>query len=88
MIEGIGWIGSLLLSTCGLPLVIDVCIKKKINVVSLSFLFWWLIGEILLLVYIAFQPVISLPLFFNYMFNILCITMILGCYMWFKKKDI
>jgi len=76
MIEIIGWFGSVLLSTCGLPLVYDVCIRKKSNVVSVSFLWWWFIGEMLLFVYILFQPVLSLPLIFNYGFNILCLLLI------------
>ena len=76
MIEIIGWFGSVLLSTCGLPLVYDVCIRKKVNVVSVSFLWWWFIGEMLLFMYILFQPVLSLPLIFNYGFNILCLLLI------------
>ena len=86
MIEGIGWIGSLLLSTCGLPLLLDVCIKKKVDNVSIFFLLWWLIGEILLFVYIVVQPIISIPLLFNYGFNCVCIILILVFVSIIKKK--
>jgi len=86
MIEAIGWIGSLFLSTCGLPLLIDVCIKKKVGSVSIFFLLWWLIGEILLFVYIIVQPLISLPLLFNYGFNCICVLIVIGFIVIFKNK--
>jgi len=76
MIESIGWFGSVLLATCGFPMMYEVCIKKNINAVSKFFLLWWLIGEILLFIYILSQPLISIPLLFNYGFNCVCILVV------------
>lgn len=86
MIESIGWIGSLLLSTCGVPLVIDVCVKKKVESVSKLFLLWWLLGEILLLIYILALPTLSIPLLFNYGFNCVCLILVFAFMTIFNKK--
>lgn len=86
MIETIGWIGSVLLSTCALPLVVSVYKKKRVKDQSLLFLLWWFIGEIFLIVYVVGQTEISLPLLFNYGFNISCVMILLYFMYAYREK--
>ena len=86
MIEVTGWIGSFLLSTCGLPLVIDIYKKKSVKNLSFPFIVWWFVGEILLLIYVGLQDRVSWPLIFNYGFNIVCLLILFWFYFLYRKE--
>jgi hypothetical protein len=81
----IGWLGSIALAACGIPLLYasikDRSIAKNI---SGGFLGLWLGGEVLALMYASMlEPSKLLPLLFNYSFNIACILGIL----WIRWRD-
>ena len=83
IIEIIGWIGAILLATCGLPQLFKTLKTKNFDGLSLTFILWGLAGEILTLVYITNQA-FKLPLLFNYGINIIiCITILI---FYIKKK--
>ena len=77
MIDRIGWIGSLLLATCGLPELFFAIQNKQVNL-SYTFLIWWGIGEIFVFAYTLAKSkhVHLLPLLFNYGFNIVVISIL------------
>jgi len=72
------WAGALLLSYCGLPLLIETIHDGHADGVSLSFLLMWYIGEILML--IGTFKLKNKPLTFNYGLNTIMISIIL----WYK----
>ena len=78
IMETLGYIGGLLLALCGAPQAFKSIKDKHSNGVSLLFLLMWLAGEILLLLY-SFQ-FHSIPLYLNYGFNIVVVSVIL----WYK----
>lgn len=73
--EIIGWIGSLLLMFCGLPMALDALKTKKDNT-NLTFLLMWYFGEILSFIY-ALPKSNIIPIICNYGINILLISIIL-----------
>lgn len=70
----IGWIGGILLGLCALPEAIHT-VEKGQNDSSWLFLLMWILGEICLLIYVA--PKKEWPLIFNYIFNILLISILI-----------
>jgi uncharacterized protein with PQ loop repeat len=80
LIESIGWIGAVLLATCGLPQLIKTVKSKDVSGLSLLFIVWWLLGEIFVLSYVLYKA-FRWPLIFNYAFNILvCMVLIFYFY--------
>ncbi len=78
MIELIGWTGSFLLAVCGLPLLLGAVQSPQIaKQMSGAFLYCWLLGEILVLGYAATLGEAGLPLWINYVTNIVCILGVL-----------
>lgn len=75
MLEGIGWLGGVLLAACGLPQAIKSYRQKHSHGLSLMFLLMWLGGELLVLVYVL--PKWHWPLIFNYAANIALVSVIL-----------
>lgn len=77
----IGWIGAFLFATCAIPQVIRTWKIKKANDISWLFLLFWFFGEILSLIYILYDDLLyqnwHLPLYFNYIFNIILIIYLL-----------
>lgn len=69
--EAIGWLGSLSLSFCGVPEVIKTVQEAQCGV-GWGMLNMWLVGEILMLYYTWHLR--NAPLRVNYLFNILCIA--------------
>jgi len=51
----VGWIGSVLLTVCGLPQAIKVWRTKKANDLSMTFLTMWWLGEVFTFLYIYQQ---------------------------------
>lgn len=83
MIDLIGWIGNLLLASCGIPLLIDAIISKGKRI-SLPFMYYWLLGEIGAIIFVLYEAP-ELPLIVNYGFNILLISIII--YISMKGKN-
>jgi uncharacterized protein with PQ loop repeat len=83
VVEVIGWIGALFLAVCAAPQAYKSYVEKKTEGVSITFLSLWYLGEVLTLIYICFTSV-QIPLVINYVFNILCLTVII--YYW-RKDD-
>ena len=73
--ENIGWIGSFLLAICGFFEAFKSW-KQGESHLSWGFIISWLVGEILLLVYIL--PKMDFPLIFNYSSNIMFVAVILN----------
>jgi uncharacterized protein with PQ loop repeat len=85
MIEIIGWIGAFLLATCGLPQMVKTLKEKKFEGLSLTFIIWWLLGEIFTLIYILYTA-FRWPLLFNYSINIIVCIVILIIYIIYNHK--
>lgn len=79
IIEIIGWFGAFLLATCGLPQMIKTFRTWKFEGLSIIFIIWWLLGEILVLTYVLYKA-FKWPLIFNYGINILVCVAILSLY--------
>lgn len=73
--ELIGWISSLCLACCGIPLAWDSLINKHSSGISKKFLWLWFVGEVAGVIYCVYLG--SYPLIFNYGFNILLISPVL-----------
>lgn len=73
--ELIGWLGSILLAACGMPLAWQSFKQKHSNGISNTFLAMWLVGELLTFAYIL--PKQDYPLLFNYSLNIICIVVVI-----------
>jgi uncharacterized protein with PQ loop repeat len=86
LINIIGWLGAFLLATCSLPQLIKTIKTKKFEGLSLTFVIWWLLGEIFTLSYI-FHVAFKWPLIFNYTINILATSIILGLFIGIKLKS-
>lgn len=74
-LEILGWLGSTALAICGLPQAYQSWKEKKTVGISSSFLYLWLLGEILTLIYVI--PKWHWPLLFNYVGNLIFISIIL-----------
>jgi len=82
MLDFFGWIGSILLSFCGLPQAIDSFKNKSSQGVTWGLILMWLFGELFTLIYVF--PKSDFPLIFNYATNIIFIS-IIGYYKVFPK---
>ncbi|MFA5259417.1 MAG: PQ-loop repeat-containing protein [Candidatus Pacearchaeota archaeon] len=85
IIEIIGWTGAVLLATCGLPQLIKTIQTKNFSGLSLTFIVWWLLGEIFTLTYIVYTAW-RWPLLFNYGINIIVCIIMLILFLSAKKK--
>lgn len=75
MLEFFGWLGGILLGICALPQAIHSFRTKSAEGISTLFLLIWLFGEIFTLAYVV--PKGHAPLIFNYVLNIVLISVIL-----------
>ena len=73
MIEIMGWLGSLMLASCALPLAIEALKYKRIAL-NRAFFHLWFWGEVLVCTYVAYQG--PSPLLVNYAVNILCLLVV------------
>lgn len=69
MIDLIGWAGSLLFAICGAPQAWKSYKDGHSDGLSHSFIWMWFGGEVLCTVYVIAQPVILIPILFNYLIN-------------------
>jgi len=76
MMEIMGWAGAFMLGICALPQAISSYRNKDSSGISFLFLLLWLGGEVFTLVYIV-NTTGQLPLIANYLFNIICLIVIL-----------
>jgi hypothetical protein len=74
IVELSGYLGSFLLAVCGAPEAWRSIKRKKCDI-GYAFLIMWLAGEVLLCYYNT--EVNSIPLYINYGFNILLISIML-----------
>ena len=81
-----GWLGAILLATCGIPQLIKTLKTKKFDGLSLIFIIWWLLGEVFILIYVLYDA-FRWPLIFNYGINIfVCLTILLIYLLYSAKK--
>jgi len=73
MFEVVGWLGSLMLATCALPLAIEAYKNKRIAL-NRAFFHLWLWGEVLVCAYLLHQG--PSPLLINYTVNIICLLIV------------
>lgn len=73
--ELIGWLGSLFLSICGIPMAVKSWRDKHSDGVSHLFLWFWFLGEVLLLIYVL--PKLDYPLIMNFAVNIISVLVII-----------
>jgi uncharacterized protein with PQ loop repeat len=74
--EIVGWIGGILLSICAFPQVVKVYREKNADGMSHLNLWFWLFGEVFMLVYVLFQQ-FSFPLLMNYSLNFVFVVIIM-----------
>ena len=55
IIETIGWIGAVLLATCGLPQLYKTIKTNNFSGLSIIFILWWFLGEIFSFTYIIYE---------------------------------
>ena len=83
-IQLLGWLGSIALACCGLPIVFsalkDRSIAKNLPILFLNLWFW---GELLIMLYAAMLGKDLAPVFFNCVINIVCIMAVL----WIRWRD-
>ena len=84
MIEAIGWVGAACFAVCALPQAIKSYKEKSSKGISLLFLFLWVVGEVLTLIYIL-KTSKQWPLIINYVFNLMCLVVII--YYYFKPGE-
>jgi uncharacterized protein with PQ loop repeat len=77
MIETIGWLGSILFAFCAAPQCIMSIRQGHSNGVSSLLLIMWGTGEILSIAYVLLKHGIDLPLLFNYLMNIIFVSVIM-----------
>ena len=75
MIEVVGWVGAICFSICALPQAYKTWKIKHADDLSALFLWLWTIGEVCMLVYV--WPRQDWPLIVNYVFNLVCLIVIL-----------
>ncbi len=83
--ESIGFIGAALLAMCAFPQAIKSYVDGITAGISISFLWTWYIGEILMLYY-TYETLPIGPLFLNYAVNVFLLTVILHFH-YFPRRD-
>ncbi len=81
-IEIIGWIASALFAVCGLPQAYQSWKQGHSDGVSALFMWAWLIGELLMQVYVFGKHGWDMVLLVQYWFNTLFVALIL----WYKYR--
>jgi uncharacterized protein with PQ loop repeat len=86
MIELIGWVSSILFAICALPQAWACYKQGHGNGISKLFVWFWLLGELLVQVYVYNTHGLDLPLFLNYWGNSILIVFIMR-YIYFPRSD-
>jgi uncharacterized protein with PQ loop repeat len=79
--ELIGWLGSICFALCALPQAIHAYKTKSAEGITWGLLSLWFIGEILTIIYVL--PKGYAPLLFNYISNIVLLSIII----YYKIQD-
>ena len=74
MLELIGWLGSIALSFCGAPQAYKSYFDKHSIGISSSFIWLWMIGEVMQLIYVFEKH--DMPLVFSCLMNMVFIIII------------
>lgn len=80
MVEIIGWIGSVCFAACAIPQAWQCMRQGDARGISLAFLLLWLCGEVLYYTAFILQFGLILWVVFNFIANVICITIILLYY--------
>ena len=88
-IESIGWIASFLFSICAIPQAWQCYRAKSATGISKTFMAAWLLGELLMQLYVFMKHGWDLPLLLNYWFNTAaCIVIVYYQYREFFHKHV
>ena len=84
IVELVGWLGAVFLAICSFPQTIKNIKQGNATNLSPYFIWLWLLGELLTLIYVLADK-FSWPLFFNYSLNLTFSIILLKLY-YFPKK--
>jgi len=85
LIEQIGWVSAVFFAICAIPQAIVSYKSGNSRGIASLMLWFWLIGEILAIIYVLGKHGLDKPLLFNYTINILFIVIILKYKYWERK---
>lgn len=88
--ETIGWIGNILFAICAIPQVVKTYKTKRTKDLSVLFLWLWFFGELLTFIYIVVGDIearsLHLPLYLNYIINIVLASFLVYAKYVYPKK--
>lgn len=84
IVELVGWLGAVFLAICSFPQTLKNIKEGSARNLSPYFIWLWLLGELLTLVYVLVGS-FSWPLFFNYGLNLTFSFILLKLY-YFPRK--
>lgn len=84
MIEVIGWVASFLFAFCGAPQAYKSYKEGHSDGVSGGLIWMWLIGELLMQIYVYLKHGFDMPLLVNYWINTLFVFVIIK-FKYFKR---
>lgn len=87
-IETVGYIGAGLLALCALPQMIMTLKDGHARGISSLFLLSWYIGEILMFYFLVMTSNERGPLFYNYLINVIMLTVIVKYKYWERKPKL
>ena len=82
-IEVIGYVGAIVNTASALPQLLKTFNTKNVSSLSLTFLWTWLVGCLLLLIYSSFIH-FTIPIFINYSLNIIFPALLIIMYYKYK----
>ena len=85
IIDILGWLGSALLASCGLPQVWTTYRTKTVKGLSLAMLLTWHFGGLFMLIYICVVAP-ALPVIVNYALNAVSTTSLLVMYWMYRNN--
>ena len=84
-VELTGYIGAILLAVCAFPQMVVSIIDGHSRGLSQYFLLTWYLGELLMLAFCVQTIGMVGPLFWNYLINVLMLTVIVRYKYWERK---
>lgn len=83
LMDVVGWVGATLLAFCALPQAVESWSNKSSRGITWGMLGMWGLGEVLTLLYVL--PKMDMPLLFNYLANIVFLSVIIYFKIWPKN---
>lgn len=83
----IGWIAGLLFAFCGLPQAILSYKQGHSRGISHLMIWMWLIGEVLMMIYVFNKHGLDMPLLVNYWVNTLFVLVIVRYKYWERHQS-